>query len=97
MDVCVNLGKVNLTSMQQDGTSGSGYLYDGSTATTNVNAAINAAAGGTALNTDNYYWSASEYGSNYAVFVYFESSGVDVSNDGKTNSSYYYVRAVLAF
>lgn len=90
-DVCANLGKVNLTS-KQTGTSGSGYLYTDGTATTNVNNAIKA-AGGTALNIN--YWSASEYISNDAVRVYFQSSDVGVGHYSKSNG--YYVRAVLAF
>jgi len=99
-DVCANLGKVDLTSMQT-GTSRSGTLYNGSTATTNVNAAINAAVGGQALTSGNYYWpnfywSASEYITGYAVIVNFSSSYVGLSNSSK-NYTGYYVRAVLAF
>lgn len=93
-DVCANLGKVNLTGMQVS-TSGRGTFYDGSTATTNVNAAINAAVGGQALNTSNYYWSASECNSHESVFVGFRSSSVYVYNYDKSYTCY--VRAVLAF
>jgi uncharacterized protein (TIGR02145 family) len=92
-DVCANLDKVDLTS-KQIGTTNSGKIYTGSTATTNVKNAIKA-AGGTALNTNNYYWSASEYNSNNAVRVNFNSSSVKVSRNGKTGTGY--VRAVLAF
>ncbi|WP_018464305.1 DUF4906 domain-containing protein [Segatella paludivivens] len=93
-DVAANLGKVNLTGMQA-GTSGNGALYNGSTATTNVNAAINAAVGGQALTSSTYYWSASEYSPNNAAIVFFGPSYVGLSYNGKY--TYYYVRAVLAF
>ena len=93
-EVVANLGKVDLTSMQA-GTAGSGNIYTGTTATTNVNNAITA-AGGTALITGKYYWSASEYSPSSAAVVYFSSSYVDLNIYYK----YYtgcYVRAVLAF
>jgi len=101
-DVCANLGKVNLTS-KQAGTSGSDYLYSGSTATTNVNAAINAAVGGQALTPSYYYWSASEYSPDYAAIVLFYTSGVYLNYYDKNGTGGYkygtsnYVRAVLAF
>lgn len=91
-DVCANLGKVDLTSMQNSGSS-NGNVYSGSTATTNVNNAIKA-AGGTPL-VANYYWSASEGNPSNAVIVHFNSSLVNV-NSGVKNS-YRYVRGVLAF
>ena len=94
-DVCANLGKVNLTS-KQAGTSGSDYLYSGSTATTNVNAAINAAVGGQALTPSYYYWSASEYSPLHAAIVYFSTSYVILSTNSKYTTSGC-VRAVLAF
>ena len=94
-DVCANLGKVNLTS-KQAGTSGSDYFYSGSTATTNVNAAINAAVGGQALTPSYYYWSASEYSPVYAALVFFYSSYVHLSYANKIDTCNY-VRAVLAF
>ena len=96
-DVCANLGKVNLTGMQVVGTSGNGYLYNASTATTNVNAAINAAVGGAALNASNYYWSASEYSPYNAAVVTFYSSGVSLYINYKGSTYGYVVRAVLAF
>ncbi len=92
-DVCANLGSVDLRTKQALTTS-YGDIYTGGTATTNVNNAIKA-AGGTALNTTNYYWSASECNSGVAVYVNFYSSYVYVNNDYK--SIPYYVRAVLAF
>ncbi len=94
-DVCANLGKVNLTS-KQAGTSGSDYLYSGSTATTNVNAAINAAVGGKELTPSYYYWSASEYSPYSAAIVSFYSSYVSLYNRSKSSTNGY-VRAVLAF
>lgn len=90
-DVCANLGKVDLTSMQT-GPAGSHQIYPGPTATTNVNNAIKA-AGGAALTT---YWSASEFDTNIAAIVDFSSSYVGLSYGGK-NWTDYYVRAVLAF
>lgn len=94
-DVVANLGKVDLTSKQTD-TSKTGFLYQGSTATTNVNNAIKGVQNtGTALNFGDY-WSASEYGPyNAAVFQIYDSQ-VYLYNGSK----YYtkcYVRAVLAF
>jgi hypothetical protein len=93
-DVCANLGKVNLTSMQAV-TSGNVNLYSGSTATTNVNAAINAAVG-QSLNPNSFYWSASEVTANSAALVRFYTSYVNLNFDSKNNTSRY-VRAVLAF
>jgi hypothetical protein len=92
-DVCANLGRVDLRTKQAL-TTQYGNIYTGGTATTNVNNAIKA-AGGTALNTNNYYWSAAEYNSNNAVVVGFNSNYVDVGINDK--AGYYYVRAVLAF
>ncbi len=94
-DVCTNLGKVDLSSQQSSSTA-NGLLYNGGTATTNVNNVIKA-AGGTALS-DNYYRSASESGidNKYAVIVnFYSSNAVRVSYFYKTESNY--VRAVLAF
>jgi hypothetical protein len=93
-DVCANLGKVNLTSMQASSFS-NGNVYSTGTATTNVNAAINAAVGGQAL-TSSYYWSASEYSPDTAAVVSFYSLDVnlDYFDKGYTGG---YVRAVLAF
>ena len=54
------------------------------------------AAAGSALIHKNYYWSASEYNSNSAVVVLFNSSGVEVGYGGKTGG-YRCVRAVLAY
>jgi hypothetical protein len=93
-DVCANLGKVDLTSMQASSSS-YGNVYSTGTATTNVNAAINAAVGGAALNAS-YYWSASEYSPNDAAFVIFSSSYVYLNNYSKDLTNFY-VRAVLAF
>ena len=92
-DVCANLGSVDLRTKQAL-TKSYGDIYTGGTATTNVNNAIKA-AGGTALNSNTYYWSASEYNSGNAVYVYFYSSNVHVGNVGKSGA--YCVRAVLAF
>ena len=92
-DVCANLGSVDLRPKQAL-TTQYGDLCTGRTAT-NVNNAIKA-AGGTALNTDKYYWSASEYDSNSAVRMLFDSRrNVSVSYYSKTSTNY--VRAVLAF
>ena len=91
-DVCANLGSVDLRTNQAL-TTPYGNIYTDGTATTNVNNAIKA-AGGTALNIS--YWSASEYSSGSAVFVYFDSSSVYVGFYSKTGNDYY-VRAVLAF
>ena len=96
-DVCANLGKVDLTR-KQTGTSGSAKLCSGSTATTattNVNNAIKAARGGTALTTSDY-WSASEFGPYNAAAVHFNNSEVYLNNSSKNNANCY-VRAVLAF
>jgi hypothetical protein len=93
-DVCANLGKVDLTSMQNSSSSG-GEVYSGPTATTNVNSAITA-AGGTALYSDHYYWSASECNTYKAALVNFYSSYVFLSY-GRKNGTIVYVRAVLAF
>ncbi len=92
-DVCANLGSVDLRTKQAL-TTPYGDIYTGGTATTNVKNAIKA-AGGTELNTINYYWSASEYDSNSAVVVGFDGSGVGVGSDSKAST--YCVRAVLAF
>jgi hypothetical protein len=91
-DVCANLGSVDLRT-EQASTTSAGNIYTGGKATTNVNNAIKA-AGGTALNTNDYYWSASEYYSSDAVNVRFYSN-VRVDSSGKTYTSC--VRAVLAF
>ncbi|BCS86143.1 hypothetical protein prwr041_20360 [Prevotella herbatica] len=93
-DVCANLGKVDLTSMQASSSS-YGNVYSTGTATTNVNAAINAAVGGQAL-TSSYYWSASEWSPGNAPRVHFYSSGVALDYRSKDGTDYY-VRAVLAF
>ncbi|BCS86157.1 hypothetical protein prwr041_20500 [Prevotella herbatica] len=93
-DVCANLGKVDLIS-QQNSNSGNSTLYNGSTATTNVNNAI-VAVGGIALASDYYYWSASEYDTYNAALVSFLSSGIVLSKFYK-NYLAYYVRPVLAF
>ncbi|MDN5553197.1 MAG: DUF4906 domain-containing protein [Prevotella sp.] len=93
-DVCANLGKVDLTSMQTI-TSESLIIYEGSTATTNVNNAI-IAAGGQALTPNYYYWSASEYSPNDAAAVFFGASNVLLGPDGK-DYPHGGVRAVLAF
>lgn len=93
-DVCANLGKVDLTSMQT-GPAGSHQIYPGPTATTNVNNAIKAAKGGAELTT-NSYWSASEFYTSIAAIVDFSSSYVGLSYGGKKFTDYY-VRAVLAF
>ena len=93
-EVAANLGKVDLSSMQASSASPD-YIYTGSAATMNVNAAITA-AGGTALVSSNYYWSASECGTNVAAIVIFGSLNVKLGNRRKNNTSCY-VRAVLAF
>lgn len=94
-DVAANLGKVDLTS-KQTGTSSNGALYNDPTATTNVNNAIKAAPGGTALTTNYYnYWSASEcYTYNAAVVGFNTQVNLDLPNKNNTKC---YVRAVLAF
>ena len=96
-DVAANLGKVDLTSKQTSttGDPASVALYSGNTATTNVNNAITAAPGGTALKNNDDYWSASECYSQNAAVVRFRSKKVhlDRPNKDKMNS----VRAVLAF
>ena len=94
-DVCANLGKVDLTSMQASSSS-YGNVYSTGTATTNVNAAINAAVGGQALTSNYSYWSASECSPNFAAVVGFFSSHLYLDLNYKYNTSYY-VRAVLAF
>ncbi|WP_018462561.1 DUF4906 domain-containing protein [Segatella paludivivens] len=93
-DICANLGKVDLSS-QQSSSSATGYVYSGSTATTNVNKAITD-AGGTALTPSYYYWSASEYSIYNAPIVIFNLSNVYFETNHK-NDMGCYVRAVLAF
>ena len=94
-DICANLGKVDLTSMQTN-TSKSLIVYEGSTATTNVNNAI-IAAGGTALMINNNYWSSSEHSTTGYVGIFsFDSSRAGVGYIGK-DYGYCYVRSVLAF
>ncbi|MDN5554776.1 DUF4906 domain-containing protein [Prevotella sp.] len=92
-DICANLGKVDLTGMQNS-SSGIGNVYSGSTAIANVNNAISA-AGGTPLITNNYYCSASEYDSTDAVYVGFSSSGMMMGHTYKFTQRY--ARSVLAF
>ena len=58
---------------------------------------LSAGGAGSPLNHSNYYWSASEYNSLFAVSVSFNSSYVGVGINGKTASNSYYVRAVLAY
>nr|WP_207155652.1 DUF4906 domain-containing protein [Prevotella herbatica] len=94
-DICANLGKVDLTSMQTN-TSKSLIIYEGSTATTNVNNAI-IAAGGAALMINSNYWSSSEHSTTGYVGIFsFDSSRAGVGYIGK-DYGYCYVRSVLTF
>lgn len=52
------------------------------------------AAGGEALDDEVFYWSSTEYGSNYAWLLYMNNGYRDYSHKNNNN---YYVRPVLAF
>ncbi|WP_154650170.1 fimbrillin family protein [Segatella paludivivens] len=93
-DVCANLGKVDLASMQIS-ISSTGNLYNGYALLTNINNALTS-AGGTGLTSNYYYWSASEYNTTDALSIYFGSSYVCLNNMNKLFGGYD-VRAVLAF
>jgi|WetSurMetagenome_2_1015567.scaffolds.fasta_scaffold02937_4 hypothetical protein len=92
-DIMTNLGKVDMAS-NQNSTANASWGVSTSTATSNVNSCFTA-VGGTALNSNNWYWSSSEYNSLYAGIVYFDSSYVRLDYYNKDNSTY--LRAVLAF
>lgn len=51
------------------------------------------AAGGEALDDEAYYWSSTEYTSNYAWLLYMSNG----TRDGNLKNDYTYVRPVLAF
>ena len=93
-DVCANLGNVNI-STQQSSSATYGFLYADGTARTNVNNAITK-AGGTALVSTNYYWSASERNTTTTPVICFRGDGVGMDYVDKNYASCY-VRSVLAF
>jgi len=67
-----------------------------STSRDNVRSKLNAAGGSSAIVQDATYWSSTEYNTNIAVYVNFDSStGLRVSGSDKTNALR--VRAFLAF
>ncbi|BCS84453.1 hypothetical protein prwr041_03460 [Prevotella herbatica] len=92
-DVCANLGKVDLSG-QQTSNKVYGNLYGDGTVTTKVNNAISA-AGGIPLNSDGYYWSASELSVTSCVIIYINVAQLYIAYTSKNGGCY--VRAVLAF
>ena len=103
-DIMANLGdglSSSLASLQTSTTGAGNYLLSGLNANTYLNT-LNSKltnAGGTAFGYSSgayYYWSSSEYSSNYAVIFYFLTSNVLVYGYSKTGYDGY-VRAVLAF
>ncbi len=99
MDLAANLGSIDISSFKSGGSNVSGISagLGSSTNITQINGCFTA-AGGTAFNSSNYYWSSSEYNSYYAGSVYFASSGFYVYTYSTFNRSIArYVRAVLAF
>ncbi len=93
-DVIANLGKLDMSSYQNS-TANANWGIRTTTATYNMNNRFTI-VGGSALNSNNYYWSSSEYESKlYAGVVGLYSSIVDLSFNDKNTS--YYVRAVLSF
>jgi uncharacterized protein (TIGR02145 family) len=92
-DVIANLGKVDMSSYQSSIQSTANI--GNSSTISNINSSFTA-AGGSVLTTSYYYWSASEFNSDWACVVYFQQSYVDPVYTDKDNATHY-VRAVIAF
>lgn len=92
-DVIANLGKVDM-SYYKNSTSDATWGINISTVTSNVNNYFTA-VGGTALYTDNWYWSSTDYNDSSAGIIDFPPSYVYISYYGKPNN--YHIRAIISF